>query len=72
MGQVALLYMSYIIENMAFVYAKTKTQICAVTAQLISAFVFATPVHRQYKISSFWSFSMTVQTNLCQNWSETP
>ena len=30
-------------ENQHFVYAKTKTQIsCAVSAQLISAFVFAT------------------------------
>ena len=38
------LYMSCIMrENRLFAYAKTKTQIsCAVTAQLISAFVFAT------------------------------
>ena len=35
--------MSRVVRNPAFAYAKTKTQIsCAVTAQLISAFVFAT------------------------------
>ena len=34
--------MSLVVRKPAFVYAKTKTQIsCAVTAQLISAFVFA-------------------------------
>ena len=45
-------------ENRLFAYAKTKTQIsCAVTAQLISAFVFATqivstiPLLPKFKIS---------------------
>ena len=36
-------YMSASLENLIFTYAKTKAQIsCAVTAQLINAFVFAT------------------------------
>ena len=35
----------FCLENQIFAYAKTKPQIsCAVTAQLISAFVFATQI----------------------------
>ena len=58
-------------------FAKTKPQIsCAVTAQLISAFVFATCMDRtmsllvKSKISSFWLSSVTVQAGICQTWSE--
>ena len=37
--------MSHVMRKTVFAYAKTKAQIsCAVTAQLISAFVFATKI----------------------------
>ena len=52
---------------------KTKPQIsCAVTAQLISAFVFATWIVQWYKISSLYSSSVTAQPSLCQTWSKKP
>ena len=59
-------------ENRTFAFATAKTQIsCAVTAQLISAFVFATqivqnPLLQIPKILSCQSSSVTVQAGLCQ------
>ena len=51
---------------------ENKTQIsCAVTAQLISAFVSTIPLLLVSKISSFLPSSMSVQPGLCQTWSET-
>ena len=67
-------------ENQQFAYAKAKTQISyAVTAQLISAFVFAIvtynaiPLLLVSKISSFSAkpASVTIQTDFCQTWLET-
>ena len=58
-----------------FAWAKTKAQISfAVTAKLISVFVFATRiVQRLYLYLTFEdSSSVAVQTGLCQTWSETP
>ena len=63
-------------ENRIFANAKTKAQISrAVTAQLISAFVFATRIvqfllylNPKFQASVF--FSATVQAGLCQTWSE--
>ena len=61
---------------MSRVMRKTDFCLCEnkVTAQLISAFVFATsiPLLHKSKISSFKPFSMTVQTSLRQTLSETP
>ena len=58
-------------------YVKTKAQIsCAVTVQLISAFVFATWI-LQYliflkpKLQASRIFSVTVQAGLCWAWLET-
>ena len=64
------------IEPSHVAYAKTKTQIsCAVTAQLISAFVFDTDSTISHllisKVSSLQLYSVTVQPDLCQTWSET-
>ena len=60
-------------ENRNFAYAKTKAQTgFAVTAKLISAFVFAS------RIAHFLSFlnpkfqASSLQVGLCQAWSETP
>ena len=62
-------------ENKQFAYAKTKMQIsCAVTAQLISAFVFATRIvqflfyiYPKFQASSFilWLYSL-VCVGLCR------
>ena len=59
------------------IYAKTKVQIsCAVTAQLISNFGFATyrvqSLLSKSEISSLWPSSVTVQTGLCRTWSKNP
>ena len=57
--------------------AKTKAQISfAVTAKLISAFVFATRIEQfqilyKSKISSFYPASVLVQVGLCRTCSET-
>ena len=64
-------------RNSDFANAKTKAQIsCAVTAQLISAFVFATRIVQflsliNLKIPSLYHSSVTVQAGLCWTWSET-
>ena len=55
---------------------KTKVQIsCAVTAQLISPFAFATRIVQcriyLYQKSSFLPWPATVQAHLCRSWSET-
>ena len=68
-------------ENRGFAYAKTKMQISfavisfAVTAKLISIFVFITrivlfPLLHKYKISSLLPSSVAVQPGLCQTWLE--
>ena len=65
-------------ENRIFPYAKTKTQISfAVTAKLISAFVFATRtvqslsfLNTKFQASS--QFLRAAQPDLCGTWSETP
>ena len=63
-------------ENQRTAYAKTKTQISfAVTAKLISAFVFASwivqiPLLPKYKISSLYPSPVVVQPGLCQTWSK--
>ena len=55
---------------------KDADQLCG-TAQLISAFVFATyidstiPLLAKSEISSLWLSSVVVQPDLCQTWSET-
>ena len=64
-------------RKLAFAYAKTKPQIrCAVTALLISAFVFATSIvqslfflNPKFQASNhlLWLYS-----SVCQHWSETP
>ena len=60
-----------------FAYAKTKPQIsCAVTAQVISAFVFHymdSTILLLFKseISSLQPSSVAAQPGLCQTWSET-
>ena len=57
-----------------FANAKTKAQIsCAVTAQLISAFVFATMLVQSLlnpKFSSPWPSSQITQPSLCRTWVE--
>ena len=59
-------------ENKIFASAKTKAQIsCAVTAQLISAFVFATQIVQIDKISNIYSPSVIVKAGLCWTRSET-
>ena len=63
-------------ENQQSAYAKTKTQIsCAVTAQLISVFVFASQIGKSPflnpEFSSFSLASVNVQPCLCRTWSET-
>ena len=59
-------------EKQMFAYAKTKPQInCAVTAQLISAFVFATRIAQFLFFLSFKPLSKTVHASLCKAWSET-
>ena len=70
-------YMSRVMRKLAFAYAKTKPQIsCAVTALLISTFVFATSrvqslfyLNPKFQASShlLWLYS-----SVCQHWSETP
>ena len=65
------------LKNQQFAYATPKAQIsCAVTAQLISTFVFATQIvlylffpHSKLQASSF--FQWPVQPSLCWMWSET-
>ena len=57
--------LSRVMGKQDFVYAKTKVQIsCAVTAQLISAFVFTTQIVQFilyiYKISRFYLCSVGV------------
>ena len=70
--------MSRAMRKPAFAYAKTKTQISfAVTAKLISAFVFryidsTIPLLSKSEILSVLLFSEAVQPGLCQTWSETP
>ena len=65
-------------ENRSFAYAKTKTQISfAVTAKLISAFVFATQIAQfvfyiNLNFSSFLPSSIVEQVGLCRTCSETP
>ena len=65
-------------ENRLFAYAKTKTQISfALTAKLISAFVFATRIvqslyYQNPKFQDSSPSSVTAQLGLCQTWSETP
>ena len=47
---------------------------CAVTAQLISVFIFAlriSPILHKSEILSFRPSSETVQAGICRNWSET-
>ena len=63
--------------NQRFAYAKTKPQIiCAVTAQLISTFVFATRIGQSAllikirNISSLQPTPVAVQPGLCQTLSE--
>ena len=64
-------------ENQIFAYVKTKMQISfAVTAKLISAFVFATRIvqflyfiNPKFQASS--RSSVGAQASLCQTWSET-
>ena len=58
-----------------FAYAKTKARISsAVTAQLISAFIFATWIVRflLYLYSKLQDSSVLLWAGLCQTWSETP
>ena len=65
-------------EKRIFAYAKTKAQISfAVTAKLISAFVFAItestiPLLPISEISNLWPSSVVAQSDLCRTWSETP
>ena len=56
-----------------FAYAKTKAQInCAVTAQLISAFVFAIWIVKfLFSLNHKFQASVATQAGLCQTWSET-
>ena len=62
-----------------FDYAKTKVQIsCALTAQLIRAFVFTTWIvqslfflNHNHEFCSVFFSSVTVQTGQCQTWPET-
>ena len=57
-----------------FEYAKTKTQIsCSITAQLISAFVFATPIVQSLNSLNpkFHAYSH-LKPGLCLTWLETP
>ena len=71
-------HMSHVVRKPAFAYAKTKTQISfAVTAKLISAFVFCYtdstfPLLPKYGISSLYASSVIAQPGLCWTWSETP
>ena len=59
-------------RNRIFAYAKTKTQISlAVTAKLISAFVFATRIVQSLYFLSPKSSTVAVQAGLCRTWSET-
>ena len=71
-------HMSQVVRKTVFAYAKTKMQISfAVTAKLISTFVFSTliveslcflnPKFQAYN-HLLWLYSLV----LCQNWSETP
>ena len=61
-------------KSSVFAYAKTKALIsCLETAQLISAFVFATiPLLPKFEISSLRPSSVAIQLGLCLTWSETP
>ena len=53
-------------ENQQPAYAKTKTQIsCAVTAQLISAFVFATRIVQSLFVQIPRAAPVTVQAGSC-------
>ena len=63
--------------NGRFAYAKNNgaDQLCSnctVTAQLISAFVFATRIVQLSETSSFQPSSEAAKTDLCQAWSEIP
>ena len=61
-----------------FAFEKTKTQISfAVTAKLISAFIFAAHIVQPLfflnpKFISLWLSSVAAQTGLCRTWTETP
>ena len=73
---IVILQLSLVVRKPTFcIYAKTKTQI---SAQLISAFVFATkisftiPLLSKSEISSLYPSSVAVQPCLCGTWSETP
>ena len=72
----SILIKPYYEKTDLFAYAKTKLQIsCALTAQLISTFVFrfkdsTTPCLLKFKISSFSLSPVTVEACLCQTWSE--
>ena len=65
-------------ENQQYAHAKPKAQTSyAVTAQLISTFVFVTRIvqflfYLNPKFQAFNSASLTVQSGWCQTWSETP
>ena len=69
--------LSQCIRKPTICICKTKAQIsCAVTAQLISAFVFTTRLVLSLfclnpKFQAFKPASVTVQPGLCQTWSET-
>ena len=69
-------YMSHIMRKLEFATVKTKVQIsCAVIAQLISTFVFASWivqslsfVNPKFRVSK--PASVVVQPGLCRTWSE--
>ena len=58
-------------ESQQSAYAKTKTQIsCAVIAQLISTFVFATWIVQCLFFLNLKFQASSLQANLCQTWSK--
>ena len=67
-----MVHSSRVTKKWIFAYVKTKVQIsCAVTDQLISAFVFATPLLSKSEISSLQPASVLVQVGLFWTCSET-
>ena len=66
-------YLSRVMRKPTFTYAKTKTQISfAVTAKLISAFVFATRIVQSLYLLNTKFQASSYLPGLCGTWSETP